>query len=191
VTDWQPLDQKYQDALRTHPFLSDVVRAIETADIPFENHSIDGWQARDVMAVQSIIDQETLWLPVVKVRMTAAVEDEFLRRVSTGRWVTVQGVARLYQIDSASQANIIAAGALALASIATGSAWPSDYYWIDTANERQPMGALDTLGFARDVGSYVTALILTRRALKDAIIAAPTAAALTAVDTVSAWPSNP
>ena len=61
------------------------------------------------------------------------------------------------------QGNITAAGALALASIATSGPWPSGYYWVAADNSQQAMSAADTLAFAQNIGTYVTGLLLADR----------------------------
>ncbi len=99
---------------------------------------------------------------------------------------------KLYQIDSASQSNITAMGALALGSIAdpANSPWPAGFYWIAADNSHVPMDAPATYAFSRAVASYVSAAILNCRAVKDAIAAAATQAVLDAIDVTAGYPAS-
>ncbi len=97
----------------------------------------------------------------------------------------------LYQIDAGAQANIAAMGALAGAvqSNVPGASWPTGFAWIDAANGSHAMNAAQMFVFAQGAATYVSALILNARALKDAILAATTVNAVQAIDLTAGWPS--
>jgi hypothetical protein len=146
----------------------------------------------DITTAQSIVSDyagSSAQVSYTQAQMLAQVDAAYAAAINAGCQVTVQGTAKIYQIDPASQGNVTGAGAMALACIATNSTWPSGYYWIAADNTQQAMNATDVVSFAQTIGTYVTALIITRRSLKDSINAASDMTTLTAIN-LSSWPEN-
>jgi hypothetical protein len=103
---------------------------------------------------------------------------------------TWQGV--LYQIDSTSQSQMAAMAIAALGTITdptNNPAWPSGFTWIAANNTQTAMTAAQMYAFARAVAGYVSACILNLRAIKTAILATTTQAALTAIDVTAGYPA--
>lgn len=95
------------------------------------------------------------------------------------------------QIDPASLQNVNAAASMAIAAQATNAAWPQSYVWITTDNSTLALTtAPAVIAFGVAIGNYVTTLIMTNRALKNAIAALTTIAVCDAFDVMQGWPSN-
>jgi len=98
---------------------------------------------------------------------------------------------RNFQIDPVSLQNVNGAATLALVSQATGQPWPATFVWIASDNTTMPVPDAPTMiGFAASVANHVTTLILTNRALKDAIAVLPDVASCDAFDVTQGWPKN-
>jgi hypothetical protein len=142
------------------------------------------WMSSNDAAVQAIIDSY-----IGTSDSLAALAAQYAALIAAGR--NFDGSA--FQIDPASQANISAMGALAAAVLANtpGAApWPSGFYWLSGSNAQVPMDAPTMYAFAQNVAAYVSALVLTNAALKAAINAATTQAALNAISLTTGWPGN-
>jgi hypothetical protein len=118
---------------------------------------------------------------------SVAASAEFAGLIAAG--FTFSGT--LYQIDSDSQAQITAMGALALGSITdpANSPWPAGFTWIAANNSQVAMDAPTMYAFARAVAGYVSACVLNLRAIKNAIAGAADQAALTAIDVTAGYPA--
>jgi len=68
--------------------------------------------------------------------------------------------------------------------------WPSDYVWIDAANNQVPMTPGDMTSLAQALSTWQTARRIHARNLKDAITAATTADEITAIDVTKGWPDE-
>ena len=138
----------------------------------------------DGPTVQAIVDAYDP-LPDQQAERRAELAAVMGARLALG--FTWQGVT--HQIDAASQLNITARGAMAVAVLsgAPGAQWPADFYWIAADNSHVPMDAAAMYAFAQAAGDHVTKIILNGRKLKDAINAAP-ADALKAIDLSQGWP---
>ncbi|HVJ54881.1 MAG TPA: DUF4376 domain-containing protein [Aliidongia sp.] len=148
---------------------------------------IDGaWFASDP-SVQQIIDNYNP-LPAVQSAAMIAAQAHYDAIIAAGFFY--QG--KSFQIDPASQANMAAAGAMALGSITNPASnpWPAAFDWIAVDNSRVPMTAPQTYAFTYAAGGYVSACILYHRSLKDQILAATSAAAAQAIDVTAGWPAN-
>lgn len=96
-----------------------------------------------------------------------------------------------FQIDPDSQAKINAACSMAMAIQASGAQWPANYTWIASDNTTMSLGTVAAvLTFGLGVGQYVTSLVLTNRAMKDAIASLPDIPSCDAFNVASGWPSN-
>lgn len=89
-------------------------------------------------------------------------------------------------LDDGSRADLTALASTAVAVLISGGSvtWPESYAqgWITVENTRVPLPtASDGLAFAAAVGGYYSAIIQHRRDLKDAALAAPSAAELDAI----------
>lgn len=101
------------------------------------------------------------------------------------------GVKRTFQIDPQSQFNIDVRSNAALGSILAGEDWFTGSYFIAADNTRMYLPtAQDMRKFALAARSYVSSLILTNRAIKDALKGAQTLSVLNAIDPTSLWPTN-
>lgn len=158
---------------------SALVAAIEAAGISLAN--VGGvWMASDPVAAQAIIDAFDP-LPMNRAGKLMQVDGAFGAKLASG----YSYGGKLYQIDPDSIANINAMGALAIGVLSNASGaqpWPDGFYWIAADNSHTPMDAEGCYTFAQAVAGYVSALILKRRALKDAVAAAATQADLDAID---------
>lgn len=99
---------------------------------------------------------------------------------------------KLYQIDPVSQANITGMGALALsvlAQIAGAPNWPSNFSWIAADNTLTPMTADEMYAFAITIAGFLSAGVLNRRAIKDAIAAGASVAAVQEIDVTAGYPA--
>ena len=116
---------------------------------------------------------------------TQAAASQFDALIAAG--FTFSGT--LFQIDTASQSQIAAMGALALGSVAdpANSPWNAGFYWVAADNSHVPMDAPATYAFARAVALYVSGCILHLRAIKDAIAGAADQAALDAIDVTAGY----
>lgn len=156
----------------------------------FVSRSPDGWQVSDAVAVQAIIDSyegSPAQLAFLKDRKRDALAQVFGGKIEAGR---VYGGAT-FQIDQGSTANIAAMAiraGLALANAPGTEPWPAGFYWIAADNSHVPMDAAAMYAFAQDVGGYMSLLIMTNRAFKDAIENAADVAALDAIDVTAGWP---
>ena len=143
----------------------------------------EGWTTSNDSAVATIIAQylisstRTEFLRNVR---RSELEGQFSLRIDSG--LSYNG--KLFQIDPASTANINAMATFAL----TGDPWPTGFYWLATDNSHVLMSAGDMLAFGRAAALYVSALILRRRTLKDALEAAASPEAVLAVDVTTGWP---
>ena len=70
-----------------------------------------------------------------------------------------------------------------------GSPWPGGFYWIAADNSHVAMDAPTLYAFGRAVAAYVSACVLTLRAIKDAIAAATDQATLDAIDVAAGYPT--
>lgn len=165
-----------------------VIAAIEAAGITIVNDAKAGWLASDPARAEAIIaDHDPV--PTLKAAKLEALEEAYAGKLDEGR--VYKG--KTYQIDPASQSNIAAKAVTAIAVLSGtpgAEPWPDGFYWIPADNSHAPMDAAAMYAFAQDVGTYVTLLILTRRALKDAIAGAASPDALDAIDLVGSWPAN-
>jgi hypothetical protein len=162
-----------------------MIGAVEAANVHIAFTS-QGYCASDAVAAQAIVDTESAWLPIAKALAASAADDVFAGKVAAGfGYVGGDSVRRVFQIDSASQANITA-----MTVMAQSGAWPPSMYWIAADNSHMSLAtAAAMLAFGQAAGAYVSGLILVRRAIKDAIDGAPTAAALASIDVTQGWPA--
>lgn len=196
---WSALDATHQQTLASSPNASDMLAAIAAAGIGIEQNSVLGFAVNvtaaapnNVAAAQAIIDTESDWLPQTQARLKAQLAVIVADIIAAGRYVTVAGTQKLYQIDPASLAKVAGAGSLAMSCISpfTGT-WSQGFEWIAADNSYQPMSATDCIAFAQNIGAYDTAITMNNRALKNAIEAATSASTLNALNLNSGWPSNP
>lgn len=94
---------------------------------------------------------------------------------------------RLYQLDTASQNRIAARAIIARACLDAVDEWPEGYGWIAADNSRPTFTSLEFWTFAKAAQDRVTFVTLNARALKDALAAANTLAAVQAIDHTSGW----
>lgn len=166
-----------------------LIEAIEAAGIVLKRRP-DGWHVSDAIAAQAIIDGydgSAEQLAFLKDRKREELAATFTGKIEAGR--VFNGVT--FQIDAGSQANIAAMATragLVLANAPGSEAWPQGFYWIAADNSHVPMDAAAMYAFAQDVGGYVSLLIMTNRAYKDAIGAAQDVAALNSIDVGAGWP---
>lgn len=96
-------------------------------------------------------------------------------------------------LDDASRADLTAMAATATIAAAGTVPWPASYSrgWIALENQRIPLPEpTDGLMLAAAVGGYYAAIVQHRRDLKDAALAAETAADIAAIDLAAGWPTN-
>ena len=94
-------------------------------------------------------------------------------------------------LDDGARADLTAMATTATAAASGAIAWPESYSrgWITVENVRIPLATpADGLALAASVGNYYAAIVQRRRDLKDAVLAAPTADALAAIDIDAGWP---
>lgn len=99
----------------------------------------------------------------------------------------------VFQIDAASQFNISAMGtraALVLSDIPGSLPWPEGFSWVTKDNQRVRLDAAGMYALAQATANYVSALILAKRAHKDALLAGKTEAEVLAVSFADGWPPN-
>jgi hypothetical protein len=145
-----------------------------------------GWTSSNDAAVQSIIDgydTSAERLAFHKDRRREELDAAFVAKIDAG--LLYQNV--VFQIDDSSRANIAAMATFAISAINLGGAWPEGFYWIAADNSHIAMAAQEMLAFAQSAGTYVSALVLARRALKDAVAAAATVEEVEAIDLVNSW----
>lgn len=159
-----------------------LIEAIEAA-----GHSVsrgpDGWQCSNDAAVQALIDgyaASAERLAFHQGQKRGELDAVFAAKIAAG--LSYQG--KVFQIDNASRANIAAMATFAL----SGGTWPKDFYWIAADNTHLLMTAQDILTFGQAAGTYVSAMVLTNRALKDAIAAAVSVQDVEAIDLAANWP---
>lgn len=95
-----------------------------------------------------------------------------------------------FQIDAASLQNINGASSMAMVAQAAGGGWPAGFFWVASDNAQMPVDAGGMIAFGMNVGLYYSALVLTNRALKNAIGGLSAIAACDAFDVTQGWPSN-
>jgi hypothetical protein len=161
--------------------------------------SPDGLHVGDTVAAQNFLSAyagSASELTFNQAQQQTALATLFGSKFIAGFKYTVPGDAsgsHNYQIDPASVANIVGAGAWASSAVAGlpgVAAWPTGFTWIDASNNAVPMTAAQCAGFASAVGAYITALILNNRALKTAVASAASMTALAAIDITQGWSSN-
>lgn len=94
-------------------------------------------------------------------------------------------------LDDASRSDLTAMAATATAAASGAVAWPESYSrgWISIENVRIPLPTpIDGLTLAASAGDYYAAIVQHRRDLKDASLAAASAAVLDAIDVTAGWP---
>lgn len=104
------------------------------------------------------------------------------------RGINYQG--KTFQIDQSSLININGAATMATVIKAVGGTWPQNFFWIANDNSRMPLDGDGMIAFGMSVGAYYTALVLTNRALKDAILALSDIRSCDAFDVSAGWPAN-
>lgn len=168
-----------------------LIRALEAAGYRVREHYEGGtatWQTLDDPAAVEAAIAAYDPLPDLKAARHAELAAIYAGKIAAGRiWN-----GTLFQIDPESQANIAAMGSLAasvLAGTPGAAPWPEGFYWVAADNGHVPMDAAVMFAFAQAIAGYVSALILTNRALKDAIDAAADATALAALDLTAGWPA--
>lgn len=120
-------------------------------------------------------------LDVVKAQRLADVRAELTQR-------NIEGFVfgkHTYQLDDASQGRITALALLAQTN--RGANWPIDFAFITADNQAVPFTAADFITFAIAAAQAVIKRRLNARSLKDAVLAAPDADVLAAVDTANGW----
>ena len=95
----------------------------------------------------------------------------------------------LYQIDAASQNRIAARAIIARACLDGADEWPEGYGWIAADNSRPTFTAAAFWSFAKAAQDRVTFVTLRARALKDALAATNSVAAVQAIDHTAGWGS--
>ena len=94
-------------------------------------------------------------------------------------------------LDDGSRADLTAMASTAIAASSGAVEWPESYAqgWITAENIRIPLAQpAEGLALAAMAGSHYAAIVQRRRDLKDAVLAAPTADALAAIDIDAGWP---
>lgn len=94
-------------------------------------------------------------------------------------------------LDDGARADLTAMATTATAAASGAIAWPEAYArgWISMENVRIPLATPAAgLALAAIVGDWYARIVQRRRDLKDAVLAAPTADALAAIDIDAGWP---
>lgn len=147
------------------------------------------YKANDPILVQAFADAYDP-LPWVKTQKLDELAKIFWEKLQAGYVDPASG--KVVQIDETSQQNIAAKATQAIAVLnGTPGAmpWPDGFYWVMDDNSHVPLNAQEMYVLAQRVGNYVTMLILVNRSLKDAVKAAPTIGAVSAIDVTQGWPS--
>lgn len=100
---------------------------------------------------------------------------------------------KVWQIDEVSQGRLTAVGTLAgFANVFPSSvAWPDGGYpWIAADNTQARFSPAEMFAFAQNVAGYIAGLVLTSRAFKDSIAAAPDVKTVAAINITQGWPAN-
>lgn len=178
--DFTPLPQAYQTLLTNAPQQGHISDALWAAGVKNTfSTPLGGFVVSDVTAAQAIIDTESNWLPYAKVKKVIDCQAAFDSIIAAGRIIGV----KTYQIDDASRS------AMQQTYNAGAAAFPIN--WIAMDNTTVALTQAQFQAGCQNILAYYNAMVLNRRALKNAVAAATTYVQLQTIDLNSGWPPNP